>query len=142
MAGTHTRLLYHIVFSTKTREPWLKGVFKNDLFSYMAGIVKNLDGKALIINGAADHVHLLCQLPAKISVAEAVRTIKANSSRWVRQERDLSTFAWQEGYGGFAVSKSVVLPALKDRRNIISNRISSRSFWKYGVEFDENEVLK
>jgi hypothetical protein len=56
-------------------------------------------------NGMADHVHLLVSLPPTVSVADAVRVIKANSSKWLHQKRHAS-FAWQNGYGAFSVSSS------------------------------------
>ncbi len=43
-------------------------------------------------------------LPADTALSDAVRTLKANSSRWVREIDRL--FAWQEGYGAFSVSPS------------------------------------
>jgi hypothetical protein len=66
--------------------------------------VRNLGGKALLINGVPDHVHLLLLLPASIALAGAVRVIKSRSSAWVRG-RD-RTFSWQSGYAAFSVSQS------------------------------------
>ena len=59
------------------------------------------------VNGTNDHVHLLVWMPPTLSMAETVRVVKSNSSRWVNQERGgTSVFAWQTGYGGFSVSYS------------------------------------
>jgi REP element-mobilizing transposase RayT len=59
--------------------------------------------------GTADHIHLLASLSRTIAIADAVRTIKANSSGWIHKEfAKLSAFYWQEGYGAFAVSHSNV----------------------------------
>ena len=50
---------------------------------------------------------MMVGLPPSISVAEAVRKIKGSSSRWIHESfADRSRFAWQRGYGAFAVSKS------------------------------------
>ncbi|MEX2300301.1 MAG: IS200/IS605 family transposase [Bryobacterales bacterium] len=108
MAQTFAQLLLHIVFSTKQRRTSLKEDWRNDLFAYMGGIVRNLGGKALLINGVADHVHLLLSLPANVAPADAVRVIKARSSTWIRS-RD-RTFAWQSGYAAFSVSQSRAEP--------------------------------
>jgi putative transposase len=105
MAQTFASLLTHVIFSTKNREPLIAREFQAELWAYLGGIVRNLDGKALVINGTADHVHLLVSLPPTVSVADAVRVIKANSSKWLHQKRHAS-FAWQNGYGAFSVSSS------------------------------------
>ena len=107
MAHTHTNLLVHIVFSTQAFLPLIKNEVKAELFAYMGGLVKELKGKPIIINGMHDHVHMLILLPPNISVSEAMRFVKANSSRWVK-ERFGTKFAWQKGFGAFSVSRSNV----------------------------------
>jgi acetylornithine/succinyldiaminopimelate/putrescine aminotransferase len=72
----------------------------------MGGIIRNLAGQALIVNGIVDHVHLLVWLPPTVAVAEALRVLKANSSRWVHDTQGHRTFAWQASYGAFSVSHS------------------------------------
>ena len=52
---------------------------------------------------------LLMRVPARVSVADAVRVIKCNSSRWVHEKwPQHGQFAWQSGYGAFSVSESGV----------------------------------
>lgn len=107
MAHTHTNLLFHVVFSTKERLPLLDTDLKPRLFAYMGGIIRELGGAALLINGPADHVHLLLALPAKLAVSEVVGKVKANSSGWVHREfPDKWAFAWQTGFAAFTVSHS------------------------------------
>jgi REP element-mobilizing transposase RayT len=79
---------------------------KPDLHAYMGGIIRNLAGQALIVNGTADHAHLLVWLPPTLAIAEALRVLKANSSRWVHETQGRRAFAWQAGYGAFSVSHS------------------------------------
>jgi REP element-mobilizing transposase RayT len=106
MAQTFTNLLTHIVFSTKDRVSSIRPELNPDLHAYMGGIIRNLAGQALIVNGMADHVHLLVWLPPTVAIAEALRVLKANSSRWVHDTQGRRTFAWQAGYGAFSVSHS------------------------------------
>jgi putative transposase len=94
----------HIVFSTKDRYRWLSPELQPELWPYMAGIVKNHGMVPLAINGIEDHVHLLIGMPGTLAISTAVQTIKANSSRWIKQQRRL--FAWQEGFASFSVSSS------------------------------------
>jgi putative transposase len=106
MGQTFSRLLFHIVFSTKNRMPYLRPL-RDDLFPYMGGIIRGIGGTALNVNGPNDHVHILVFLPANVCVAEAVRVVKANSSRWVHEtRRERHAFAWQAGYSAFSVSES------------------------------------
>jgi REP element-mobilizing transposase RayT len=107
MAHTHTNLLFHIVFSTKERLPMLDTDLKPRLLAFIGGIVRELGGTPLLINGPRDHVHILALLPAKLGVSEVVGKVKANSSGWVHREfPDKWSFAWQTGFAAFTVSHS------------------------------------
>ena len=98
MSHTFASLLVHVVFSTKGRVPDLSPELAARLFPYMGGIVRECKGTALIVNGPADHVHLLVSIPATMSVAEVLRILKANSSRWVHEQfPERRRFAWQTG---------------------------------------------
>ena len=107
MSHTSGNILLHFIFSTQVRRPLIKPDFRVDLFAYLGGIVREMDGTALIVNGTADHVHMLARLRPVHSAAEVVRIIKANSSRWVHEKWDRE-FGWQTGYGVFSVSESNV----------------------------------
>jgi REP element-mobilizing transposase RayT len=107
MAHTFTHLLTHIVFSTKDRAPLLDAELKSRLFAYIGGIIRELDGQIMLINGPTDHVHILTTFPARTSLSDFMRDLKANSSGWVHKEFPTrGYFAWQTGYGAFAVSHS------------------------------------
>src|SRR3974377_2449141 len=104
---TFTSLLVHVIFSTRNRMPELSPELANRLFPYMGGIVKERKGVALVINGPADHVHLLLSLPAGESIAALLRVLKTNSSRWVHEQfPQRRLFGWQAGYAAFTVSGS------------------------------------
>ena len=108
MPQSFTCLLFHIVFATKERRPWLDEAVRPALFAYLGGIARESGAAALLVNGTADHVHLLVQVPAKLAAAELVRLLKANSSLWLHREHAAThrLFAWQNGYGAFSVSAS------------------------------------
>ena len=104
-----TQNYFHLVFSTKQREPLIDAALATRLYPFMGGIVRDLDCNTLAINGMADHVHLLVRFPSKVSQADLVRHIKSRSCRWVHETfPSLQHFAWQEGGGGFTVSESGV----------------------------------
>jgi REP element-mobilizing transposase RayT len=107
VAHTASNLVLHLIFSTKARQPLIAPEIRSDLFGYLGGIIREMKGTAFIINGTADHVHMLIRIRPAHSVAEIARVVKANSSRWAR-EKGNRDFAWQTGYGAFSVSESHV----------------------------------
>ena len=107
MAHSYTSLLVHVVFATKDRRPSLDAALEDRLFPYLGGIVRDLQGTLLSVNGADDHLHLLMWINATRSIAELVGKIKGSSSKWIHESfPDHAKFAWQRGYGAFTVSVS------------------------------------
>jgi REP-associated tyrosine transposase len=109
MSQTYSNCVFHIVFGTKERSPFLSGEIRPRLCEIVGGIVRGTGGQPLIAKGVDDHLHVLAKLPPRRGVAEAVRDIKANSSRWLRRTfPDRQQFAWQGGYAAFSVSESQI----------------------------------
>lgn len=109
MSSSYCNLLYHIVFSTKRREPWLTLEIRSRTHQYLGGAIRNEKGIAMIINGTADHVHILAKLRQDKAISKLVGELKASSSGWIsRTFEGRAGFAWQEGYGAFTVSESML----------------------------------
>ena len=149
MANTYTSLHYHVIFSTKNREPSLSDDVRERVWRYMGGIARENEMTALEIGGVADHVHMLLSLPASLAIAKAVQLIKGGSSHWVRGNvGGLSGFAWQDGYGAFTVSESQI-ETVRDyiRRQEEHHRVKTfaeeyRVFLeRHQVAFDERYLL-
>ncbi len=104
MPSTHTSLHYHLVFSTKDRVSLIRAEWRNDLHSYLGGIVETLKGVPVKIGGVDDHVHLLIGLKPTHCLADVLREIKKGSSEWVHNELQKNLFSWQPGYGAYTVS--------------------------------------
>ena len=149
MPQSLVQIYVHIVFSTKHRKPFLKDKdFRARTHRYLAGICKNLNSPALIIGGVDDHVHILCRLGKTIEIADLIRDLKRDSSKWVKAEQlRLAEFHWQQGYGAFSISPAHV-DALKDyianqeehhRRESFQDEFR-RLCTKYGLEVDERYV--
>lgn len=148
MAGTYTKLFYHIVFSTKHRQTLITPAIEEELHKYVAGIVRGIGGSCVAINGMPDHVHLLVILPPKIALSDTLREIKANSSKWVRESKSgTAAFGWQDGYAAFTVSKSAVdsvCEYIRDQK--MHHRVRDfrgellELFARHEVEFDERYV--
>ncbi|MDQ7797787.1 MAG: IS200/IS605 family transposase [Candidatus Edwardsbacteria bacterium] len=109
MGSTLTHLIYHIVFSTKGRQNIVAPALREILYPYIGGIIRGEKGAMLKIGGAADHVHILASLPPTLSVSEALRRIKGNSSKWVNENGNIKIhFEWQRGYGAFTLGESMI----------------------------------
>ena len=107
MSHSYVNLLIHCVFSTKERRGLLTEDVRRALWPYLGGVARNHGMKAVAVGGAADHCHILLDLDSTQCIAEAVKVLKANSSRWLKQRfPSLDRFAWQEGYGAFSIGIS------------------------------------
>lgn len=113
MSHTYCCSLFHCVFSTKERRKTILPEIQPRLWAYMGGIAREHQMKALGIGGIDDHVHLLLSLPSSLPVADAMREIKSNSSRWLHETCAMREFEWQEGYGAFSIGWSQISATLQ-----------------------------
>jgi putative transposase len=107
MANTYTQLNIHVVIAVYGRDNALGDRNRAKIFEYISGIMKGLGLFPLAVNGYRDHVHLFFSMPPSKTLSKVVQEIKANSSKWINQERlVMGHFCWQEGYGAFSCSQS------------------------------------
>ena len=107
MPQSYTSLNLHIVFSTKHRQSLITPEIDARLYDYFGGILRKEGCSLLAAGGMPDHVHLLVSLNKQLSVSDALRILKANSSKWIHETFPMrKSFAWQSGYGAFSVSHS------------------------------------
>src|SRR5205823_3569188 len=72
MPQSYTQLLYHIVYSTKERNPWLAEPLRSRLYAYLGGAIRDEGGAALGIGGVDDHIHLLARLRQDKAVSAVI----------------------------------------------------------------------
>ena len=145
MANTYVNNILHIVFHVKTNGTPIVDADLNHVHRYIGGIVKSLGGVLIEVGGMPDHVHLLTSLPKTMALADFVKTIKANSSRWIKNLHPYyGGFSWQDGYGAFSVSKSVVPRVIQYIRNQQEHHKVRTFIDEYksfllasGIEYDE-----
>ena len=107
MSHTFSNLLFHLVWSTKNREPFIKTEIKHRLYSYIRTVIEREGANLLFINGVEDHVHLLVAMPLTMLIPDLIEKIKPVSTKWcVKTFPEINKFKWQEGYGAFTVGKS------------------------------------
>lgn len=148
MANTYTALHYHVVFSTKNREPWLIPTKETRIWEYLGGIARANGMKALQIGGYDDHIHLLLAVPAAMAVSKAVQLLKGGSSRWIHEtDSDLAAFAWQDGYGAFTVGVSQIADTaryIETQRNHHRAKTFQEEYAQFldknRVEYDERYI--
>jgi len=148
MPQSLARLYVHLIFSTKHRERLITDAVRDSLHAYMAAVLQNLGCPPVLINSVEDHVHILFELARTVSVSQAVEDVKKSSSKWIKTRgAEFTGFAWQAGYGAFAVSQSNV-PAVRDyiagqreHHRVKSFQEEYRAFLeKHCVAFDERYV--
>ena len=145
MAQSLAQMYIHIVFSTKERCPFIQTDIEPELYAYMAGTVKRMDGIPCLINGTADHVHILSSLPRTVTIAKFIEGIKRPSSQWIKTKGQMyQKFSWQNGYGAFSVSSSRVdsvkryIAGQKEHHRTVTFQEEFLEFLrKYDVQFDE-----
>jgi len=119
MSNTYTQLYFHVVFAVKGRNNLISPEWKNELYKYIAGIISNKNQKLMIVNGMPNHLHILVGTKPDCNLSDLVRDIKANSSRWINEQKYVTgKFEWQNGFGAFTVSQS----GIKNLINYIENQ--------------------
>ena len=107
MANTYTQLYIHLIFAVKNRVAAVPESVREPLQQYLCGIARDGNHKPLAIYCMPDHLHFLVGLHPDHSIAELVRLLKANSSKWLNENRLLpQRFEWQRGYGAFSYARS------------------------------------
>ena len=145
MAQSLSKILIHLVFSTKNRGRLIPPEMLRDLHAFIAATCRALGADSYRVGGTEDHVHTACGLPRTMTVSELVREIKTRSSAWIKtKDPRCARFAWQAGYGAFSLGQSQLGTLVRyiDRQQ---EHHQSRSFeqelvellQRYGVAYDE-----
>lgn len=145
MANTFTSLHYHVIFSTKHREPWIAPDHEERIWKFLGGIARENGMKALLVGGMPDHIHLALAMPPAQPVSKAIQLLKGGSSKWIKDNLPgMRGFALQDGYGAFTVSKSNLLEVISyiqnqhEHHRVKTFQEEYRAFlFRHGVEFDE-----
>lgn len=109
MANTYSQIHVQLVFAVKYRRNLLHGAFRRTVFKYMTSVANNKSQKAIIVNGASDHVHLLLSLRPVVYIPKLVNEVKTSATRFINGSGILPCrFCWQEGYSVFSYSRKEV----------------------------------
>ena len=145
MASSLVRIDIHLIFHVKAAGVNFRDEDLPQIFRYIGGIINGLGGIPIEIGGTTNHVHILTSLPKSMPLIDFVREIKAYSSKWLKQLDDhYMPFAWQDGYGAFSVSPSLLDKTVQYIRKQEEHH-KTRSFNEeyrllleaYGIDYDE-----
>ena len=150
MANTYTQIHIQFDFAVKYRDGLIHSSFKDELYQYIAGIIKHHNHRLLAINAMPDHIHIFIGMRPTQSISDLMQDIKGSSSKWINERKFLKVkFEWQGGYGAFSYSKSHVNRII----NYIKNQEQHHAretfqeeyigFLKlFGIDYDERYLFK
>jgi putative transposase len=148
MPQSLSRVILHIVFSTKNREPWLDPEVRARLHAYLATVCRDLGSEFVRVGGMTDHIHLVATLPRTVSQAQMIEQMKTASSKWIKAvDPRYRGFFWQRGYGAFSVSPSQLDAVVEyverqpeHHRTQMFQEEYRELLHKHGIDFDERYV--
>ena len=125
--GSHTkhRLLYHLVWIPKYRKRVLRGKISIRLKRLVYDACKMNGWWISELGVQEDHIHMIIQLNAADSVADAVKMLKGGTSRVIRKEYpELEEFLWGDSFwadGYFAetvgtVNEEIIRKYVREQR--------------------------
>jgi len=135
----------HIIYSTKNRQPFIRQEYEVELYKYLGGVCKAHDCTPIQVGGHLDHVHILCLLSKRMTIADLLEEVKTDSSKWMKKRAaELKNFYWQDGYGAFSVNPrevDMVTEYIQNQREHHSIKTFKDEYLaflkKYKVEYDE-----
>ena len=150
MANTYNQIYIHYVIVVKHREALIHKEWKDELYKYINGIIKEQGHKLMAINGMPDHVHLLVSMNPKQAPSDLMHHVKRCSSLWINRNKALpSKFSWQSGFGSFSYAKSQVHSVANyiERQEKRHAKQSFRNEYvefleKFEIDFDESYIFK
>ncbi len=115
MSQSLSRVLIHVIFSTKNRFAFLIDIEQQKrMHAYLARVFNEYDSPAIEVGGTQDHVHILCLLSRNYPISEIIKKAKVNSSSWAKTLGGrCMKFSWQSGYGVFSIHQSQIEPVRK-----------------------------
>jgi REP element-mobilizing transposase RayT len=148
MPQSLSKVFVHIIFSTRDRQRLIRPEIEQELFAYMATVLREHGAQPIKIGGTEDHAHILCGLPRTMAVCDLLEKVKKRSSKWIKSKgSQYRAFSWQGGYGVFSVGEYGIervkryIAKQKKHHRMVSFKDEFREFLdRYGVDYDEKYV--
>ena len=145
---SYTQIYYHIIFSSKNRQPVFDEVDRRKLYNYLWGILKSKKCYLYQMGGMEDHIHMLISLHPTASLSHLVRDLKTSSTAWIKKKRIFTNFSgWQMEYGAFTksnIEKQQVINYIKNQKSHHKEESFLDEFKRLlheeGIKFDEKYI--
>jgi putative transposase len=146
MPQSLSKVILHIIFSTKNREPFLDSNVRPRMHAYLATICRDLGAELVRVDGSPITFILSRRCPRTLSQAQLIEQIKKASSKWIKAlDAHYRGFFWQRGFGAFSVSPSQLEAVLQYTETQLEHH-RTRTFQeeyrellrRHGVDFDEH----
>jgi len=132
------------------RRKLINDAFREQLYEYVGGTLRGHKGHLIEIGGVEDHVHLLANLSPVLAVADVIRNVKANASKWVNElPRKREKFNWKVGYSAFSVSYSGIEPVCdyirnqqEHHRTVTFKEEYIQFLERHGIGFDSSRLFE
>lgn len=150
MANTYRKIYIQIVFAVENRQALLIEPWREEVFKYIAGVVKKRDHYSLAVNGSKDHIHFFLDYNPNDLIADLVREVKKSSNSFINKNKFSEyNFGWQSGYGVFSHGyreKATIIEYIKNQKEHhrkISFKEEYLKFLKsYDIDFKNEYIFK
>ena len=144
----YTSMFYHLVWSTKNRQPIINSDFKQSLYKHLGRIAGLKGWHLLAVGGIENHIHILIQKNSRYTISDVVRYLKSNSSKFISSNFDVN-FAWQRGYGVFTVDisslpriKKYILNQEEHHKNMVFEKEYALLLNRYQINYDLDNLFE
>lgn len=104
MRDSQVAVFVHLVWATWDRLPLLTEEVARGVYRAIAAKCRELKAEVVAIGGVEDHIHVLVQLSAPLSVADLAKHVKGASSHLANYRLPGGgSFRWQGSYAAFSV---------------------------------------
>ena len=143
--SSYRSIYYHLDFRTKGSLKTLPLQNSQELYSYIAGFIRNKNCYLYQINGMENHIHILCDLHPSIALADFIRDMKTASSLWLKKSGNFRDFTgWADGYAALtyaAKDKAMITDYIANQRMHHKNESFEDELTRFlveqGIEIDE-----
>ena len=146
MPQSLSKVVLHIIFSTKNRVNFLDDNIRPRTHAYIATVLRDMKSFVYCVDGTENHIHIACTLPRIFSQSDFLNKIKNSSSKWIKND-GLNDFYWQRGFGIFSVSEShidVLVKYIKSQMIHHKTKTFKEEFReflkKYKIDYDDKYV--
>ncbi len=141
MANTYHQVYVQFVFAVKYREAIIEKIWRQQLLGVIGNLVNETGCKSIIANGIEDHVHCFVGLKPTVSCSDLMKTVKANSSKYINDHQlTKHRFEWQEGFGVFSYGHSQIDRIYKYIANQEKHHKQQKFMEEYQCLLEEFEI--